>query len=103
MTSVQDKTGPIRVWVVSIVLSIAFGLVSATLARRLAQDQKASGTIWEMAGRLPTDDEWRQMAKHYGGVREDSDDQGNAGVQSALVNRRRLGIQCCARWRPQFR
>ena len=25
--------------------------------------------------RLPTDDEWRQMAKHYGGVSEDSDDR----------------------------
>jgi uncharacterized protein (TIGR02145 family) len=28
--------------------------------------------------RLPTDDEWRQMTKHYGGVSSDSDDKGNA-------------------------
>ena len=27
---------------------------------------------------LPTDDEWRQMAKRYGGVSEDSDDKGKA-------------------------
>ena len=28
--------------------------------------------------RLPTDDEWRQMAKRYGGVSEDSADEGRA-------------------------
>ena len=28
--------------------------------------------------RLPTNDEWRQLAKHYGGVRDDSDDTGKA-------------------------
>jgi uncharacterized protein (TIGR02145 family) len=28
--------------------------------------------------RLPTNDEWRQMAKHYGGVRDDSADTGKA-------------------------
>ena len=28
--------------------------------------------------RLPTNDEWRQMAKHFGGVRDDSDDGGKA-------------------------
>ena len=32
--------------------------------------------------RLPTDEEWRIMAKHYGGVYDDSDDKG----QSAYVN-----------------
>jgi uncharacterized protein (TIGR02145 family) len=137
MTSVKDKTGPIRVCVVSIALSIAFGSVGAALARRSAQDEKASGTMhaskrmadgkqwttqnlnlntvpsdcyeafeancrqygrlysWESARRgcqalgdgwrLPTDDEWRQMAKHYGGVREDSDDQGNAAYKALLI------------------
>ena len=35
--------------------------------------------------RLPTDDEWRQMAKHYGGVREDSDDGGKAAYQALLI------------------
>jgi uncharacterized protein (TIGR02145 family) len=28
--------------------------------------------------RLPTNDEWQRMAKHYGGVRDDSDDGGKA-------------------------
>ena len=35
--------------------------------------------------RLPTDDEWRQMAKHYGGIREDSDDSGNAAYKSLMM------------------
>jgi uncharacterized protein (TIGR02145 family) len=34
--------------------------------------------------RLPTDDEWRQLAKHYGGVREDSADSGNAAYAALL-------------------
>jgi uncharacterized protein (TIGR02145 family) len=33
---------------------------------------------------LPTDDEWRQMAKHYGGVREDSDGDGKAAYKALL-------------------
>src|SRR5262249_44043384 len=123
MTSIKRKTRPIRICVVSIALSIAFGSVSASLARLSAQDQQASDTMysskrmadgkqwmtrnlnvktipsycyedaepncrqygrlytWESARRgcqslgdgwrLPTDDEWRQMAKRYGGVSED--------------------------------
>jgi len=35
--------------------------------------------------RLPTDDEWRQMAKHYGGVHEDSDDSGKAAYKSLRI------------------
>ena len=35
--------------------------------------------------RLPTDDEWRQMAKHYGGVREDSDDSGHAAYKALMI------------------
>src|SRR5687767_8289612 len=35
--------------------------------------------------RLPTDDEWRQMAKRYGGVIDDSDDKG-AGAFHALIS-----------------
>jgi uncharacterized protein (TIGR02145 family) len=35
--------------------------------------------------RLPTDDEWRQMAKHYGGVGNDSPEKGKAAY-TALVN-----------------
>jgi uncharacterized protein (TIGR02145 family) len=31
--------------------------------------------------RLPTDDEWRLMAKHYGGVSEDSEDRGKTAYQ----------------------
>jgi len=33
--------------------------------------------------RLPTDDEWRQIAKHYGGVSEDAEDRGK-GAYKAL-------------------
>jgi uncharacterized protein (TIGR02145 family) len=35
--------------------------------------------------RLPTNDEWRQMAKHYGGVRDDSDDTGTAAFKALMV------------------
>ena len=35
--------------------------------------------------RLPTNDEWRQMAKHYGGVRGDSDDGGKAAYKALLI------------------
>jgi len=137
MTSVKDKTRPIRICVVSIALSIASGSVSASLERHSAQDRKASGTMhsskgmadgkqwtthnlnvntvpsycyedaelncrrygrlytWESARRgcqslgdgwrLPTDDEWRQMAKHYGGVSEDSDDKGKVAYKALLM------------------
>ena len=34
--------------------------------------------------RLPTDDEWRQMAKHYGGLGNDSPDQGKAAYTALL-------------------
>jgi uncharacterized protein (TIGR02145 family) len=137
MTSGKGKTRPIRVCVASIALSIAFGSASASLERRSAQDQNASGTTysskrmadgkhwtthnlnvnavpsycyddaepncrrygrlytWESAGRgcqslgdgwrLPTNDEWQQMAKHYGGVRDDSADSGNAAYTALLI------------------
>ena len=35
--------------------------------------------------RLPTDDEWRQLAKHYGGLVDDSPDKGKAAF-TALVS-----------------
>jgi uncharacterized protein (TIGR02145 family) len=35
--------------------------------------------------RLPTNDEWRQMAKHYGGVRDDSDDGGKAAFTALSI------------------
>jgi len=35
--------------------------------------------------RLPTDDEWRQMAKHYGGVSQDSEDKGKAAYAALLA------------------
>ena len=35
--------------------------------------------------RLPSDAEWRQMAKHYGGIYDDSGDRGNA-VYKALLS-----------------
>ena len=47
-------------------------------ARRVCQ---SLGDGW----RLPTDGEWRQLAKHYGGVSENSDDKGRAAYK-ALVS-----------------
>ncbi|HYM06194.1 MAG TPA: FISUMP domain-containing protein [Terriglobales bacterium] len=35
--------------------------------------------------RLPTDDEWRLMAKHYCGVSEDSDDKGKVAYKALLA------------------
>jgi uncharacterized protein (TIGR02145 family) len=35
--------------------------------------------------RLPTDDEWRRLAKHYGGIREDSADTGKAAFTALLI------------------
>lgn len=35
--------------------------------------------------RLPTNDEWRQMARHYGGVRDDSEDTGKAAYIALLI------------------
>ena len=35
--------------------------------------------------RLPTDDEWRQMAKHYGGVSVDSADKGQVAYKALLA------------------
>jgi len=47
-------------------------------ARRACQ---SLGDGW----RLPADDEWRQMAKHYGGVSQDSDDRGEAAYKALLI------------------
>ena len=122
---------PIRICVVAIAVSIAFGsLGNAGSMWAAANDQSASGTTassrrmadgkeWTTANlnvnaspsycyddaelncqrygrlytwasaqrvcqslgggwRLPTDDEWRQMAKRYGGVSADSADEGKA-------------------------
>ena len=35
--------------------------------------------------RLPTDDEWRQMAKHYGGLLEDSADGAKATYRALVI------------------
>jgi uncharacterized protein (TIGR02145 family) len=45
------------------------------------QGCRSLGVGW----RLPADDEWRQMAKHYGGIREDSDDTGHAAYTALLI------------------
>jgi len=34
---------------------------------------------------LPTNEEWRKMAKHYGGVRDDSDDGGKAAYKALII------------------
>ena len=100
---------PIRVCVLSLALSLAFGPADT---KRMADGKEWTtrnldvNTVpsycyddadlncrqygrlytWESARRgcqslgdgwrLPTDDEWRQMAKHYGGLLEDSKDSG---------------------------
>ena len=35
--------------------------------------------------RLPTDDEWRQLARHYGGLRDESADTGKAAHMALLA------------------
>jgi len=47
-------------------------------ARRVCQ---SLGDGW----RLPTDDEWRQMAKEYGGVSQDSDNKGKAAYKALMA------------------
>src|SRR5207247_5166169 len=42
---------------------------------------KLLGSGWH----LPTNDEWQRMAKHYGGVRDDSNDDGK-GAYTALFS-----------------
>src|SRR3954447_14228508 len=46
MTRITDKTRAIRVFAVSISLSVTFWSVSASLDRLSAQDRKASGTMY---------------------------------------------------------
>ena len=141
----EHNMTPIRIRVVALALSIAFGSVGcAGTTERSAKDQNASVTIsssmmadgkewttanlnvsvspsycyndaepncrrygrlytWESAQRvcqslgdgwrLPTDDEWRQMAKRYGGVSDDSADKGRAAF-TALAERRHVRLQC---------
>jgi Fibrobacter succinogenes major domain (Fib_succ_major) len=47
--------------------------------------------------RLPTDNEWRQMANQYGGVGNDSLEKGKAAY-AALVSGRHIRLQCRAGW-----
>jgi uncharacterized protein (TIGR02145 family) len=47
-------------------------------ARRVCESM---GDGW----RLPTDDEWRKMSKHYGGISEDSADRGKAAYKALLA------------------
>jgi len=42
--------------------------------------------------RLPTDNEWRQLAKHYGGISADSDDKGKSAY-AALVSQGTSGFR----------
>jgi uncharacterized protein (TIGR02145 family) len=45
-----------------------------------AQACQSLGDGWQ----LPTDDEWRELAKHYGGVSADSEDKGKAAYKALL-------------------
>lgn len=47
-------------------------------ARRACQ---SLGAGW----RLPAEDEWRQLAKHYGGAHDDADDGGKAAYKALLT------------------
>jgi uncharacterized protein (TIGR02145 family) len=137
MISVNYRAGPIRVGATSIALSLALGLVSASVARLRTQDQKTTGTpessrrmadgkqwttlnldvktvpsycyddaelncrrygrlyTWESAQqgckllgdgwRLPTNDEWRQLAEHYGGLLEESQEKGKLTFKALIV------------------
>jgi uncharacterized protein (TIGR02145 family) len=38
--------------------------------------------------RLPTEDDWRQMAKHFGGIRDESSDVGRAAYQALMIGGR---------------
>jgi uncharacterized protein (TIGR02145 family) len=49
--------------------------------------QRACQTLGD-GWRLPTEDEWRRLAKHYGGVFEDSDDRGKAAYTALLIGGR---------------
>ena len=124
MKGVDDKTRPIRVFVLSIALSVATGSIADTTdsSKRMADGKEWTtrnlnvtsvpsycyddaekncvlyGRLytWEAARRgcqalgdgwrLPTDDEWRQMAKHYGGVHADSADSGKAAYRALLTD-----------------
>jgi uncharacterized protein (TIGR02145 family) len=46
--------------------------------------QRACQSLGE-GWRLPTDSEWRQMAKDYGGVSQDSEDHGKAAYKALLA------------------
>jgi uncharacterized protein (TIGR02145 family) len=123
MTGIKHKTMPIRVCVLSIALSMAFGQdqngsdsskrmadgkqwttqnLNVNTAPSYCYDDAETNCVqygrlytWEAARRacqslgdgwrLPADGDWRQMAKHYGGVREDSDDGGKAAYQALLI------------------
>jgi uncharacterized protein (TIGR02145 family) len=45
------------------------------------QGCRALGDGW----RLPTNDEWRQLAKHHGGLREESNDLGKAAYAALVI------------------
>ena len=87
-----------RLRVVTIALSVALGAVGAACSALRSADHpggaRSLGTGW----RLPTDDEWRRLAKHYGGVHGDSSDAGK-GAYNALLIGGRSGFGCFARWR----
>ena len=155
MIRIKDGARPIRVCVVSIALSIAFGSVSVSSERRSAQDQRerrAGGTThsskrmadgkewttanlnvntspsycyddaelncrqygrlytWESAQRacqslgdgwrLPTDDEWMQLAKRYGGAHDDSADKGRAAY-TVLMSGGKSGFDAVLGWHPR--
>jgi len=54
---------------------------------RLYTWESAQGACRSMGKgwRLPTEDDWRRLARHYGGVSEDSDDRGKAAYAALFI------------------
>jgi len=44
--------------------------------------------------RLPTEDEWRRLAKNYGGVHKDSADGGKAAYKALMIGTVRASMPC---------
>ena len=70
---------------VAILLLRRFGTELPSICRLYTWESARRGCQSLGAGwRLPTDDEWRQLAKHHGGVGNDSPDKGKAAY-TALI------------------
>src|SRR5947207_11717086 len=58
MLSVKDKTRPVRVCVMTIILGIAPGSVNASMGRHPAKDRKSSGGTMYASKRMADGKQW---------------------------------------------